>query len=259
MDKEHERKIKFSCYKHCKKCGKIIENRQKKFCSECAKIVDREKSRIRSQRYREKHGNEKVAKWHKEHPEQRKLHRRDYLQKHKEELKVKLQEWRKDNPEKRAKQNKRAKRRLKYKKHKQIYGMTVYRDTRKKKSAQWKIDHPHANRDWLREKRGIVMAYTCSVCGVLVPYKGIGKVPHRCELCSSIHEANYMKNYNERVKKDKIREPDKFIEFEKRRLGLDKDTRIWTKQRINNLFTRYNRYENYDWRMRNAQIVEEEY
>ena len=63
----------------------------------------REGNLKRSKRYRELHVREvglRVTKWHKEHPEERRIHQAKYRAANKGKLKIALQDWRKKNPEK---------------------------------------------------------------------------------------------------------------------------------------------------------------
>jgi hypothetical protein len=101
--------------RHCKHCGKILENHQKKYCSDCSLIAKKQQQNKRAKRYREKHNNENVKKWNALHPEEKKLIQRTNYYKDinatREKNRKKMREWRAKNPllerETRARQNKR--------------------------------------------------------------------------------------------------------------------------------------------------------
>jgi hypothetical protein len=246
--------------KRCKRCGNFIDNSRKKYCLDCAIIVDKEKGRIRQKRYRERHNNQRVKQWVKEHPEQRKLHARNYIRRHPEEHKARLYKWRKENPEKRKQQYKKSWQKFKARQKHMLYqrgyrkkvtepgriehcvicgkevisqkGQKNYKrycdkcillrnaEISKQCAKKFKAAHPTYDRDYMRNKRGVIVAVTCIVCGDLILYDGKGRVPYRCDFCNSRMLTNQAKKFHEHYYRINKMETDKFINYEKKRIGL---------------------------------------
>lgn len=222
--------------RRCKRYGNF--GRKLKYCPSCAILADKEKARGRSRRYRERHGNENVKKWVKEHPEEKKLISRNYIHRHKEEQKARLKAWRAKNPDKWREQNKRAKSRLKIRKRKRKYNNTVYKEKVLAINKQFYIDNPTYQYDYYRNTKEVFVASTCAVCGEIIAYKGKGRLPLFCDFCVARRKTNRIKKYHEQYYKINQMDAIDFINYEKQRLGLNKNTK-WTTGKINRLYSGY--------------------
>jgi hypothetical protein len=99
---------------------------------------------------------------------------------------------------------------------------------------KFKEKNPTYNSAYCRLRRNngeIIVATSCRVCGNIIPYKGIGEIPQRCDICRGI----------ERNKKKPLWNPEDtatFIAVEKQRIGLN-SLRRWTKPTIMALERKY--------------------
>jgi hypothetical protein len=110
-------------------------------------------NRARGRRFRERHGNEKVIKWCRDHPEEKRLIACNWIHRHPEKHKKSLQAWRKKNPGKVRDQNRRAKK-------------------RRRRRIRW--------RKWYRNNREVIVAVTCIFCGEVVSGTGRKKTCYSC-------------------------------------------------------------------------------
>jgi len=82
----------------CKHCGYLLDDTSRKYHSDCAVIAERVLNNDAQARYREKHGNGIVTRWHKEHPEKRKKHTHNYTKKHRQAIVEYNSDYRKTHP-----------------------------------------------------------------------------------------------------------------------------------------------------------------
>jgi RNA polymerase-binding transcription factor DksA len=205
----------------CNRCGKSMEDLpRKKYCLVCKPIVEKELARIRSQRFRDRHGSENVLRWNREHPEQRRLIARNWMYRNAEKHKENLMRWRKKNPDKVRLQNQRAKkkRKLLMRKRAYYYGerseslpltdrISICKSCGREipysghgvprkycdccfpqiralknflSNQKYMAKHPGGCNAWYRNNKELIVAVTCILCDDIIPGHGGKKICHRC-------------------------------------------------------------------------------
>jgi hypothetical protein len=176
-----------------------------------------------------------MINYRKEHHDQILLNARNYIHRHPELIRQRLTSWRLHNPTKRALQNKRAHRRDKHRKYKREKA-SKERELNRELTRQFKLEHPTYQYDYYRNTHEVIVASTCKVCGTIIPYKCIGKIPQKCGNCKCIERSRLKPLWNPT---DTL----KFIRVERSRLGLDS----WKKWTISEILLLYEKYPPIDY------------
>ena len=183
------------------KRGHQLKDKRIKYCHICRPIVEKTKKLAREQRYREKHQKEirkKHRKWCRAHPEQRRLISRNYVYRHQEKHKQRLQSWRKRNPDKVSLQNKRARINISRRRDRNLREKGIYKEIRWpivcpecKREFTTSAKRPQCNcghvfpRDFMEKLIDNAPTTPCKCCGREIPHidKMVGKPRDFCECC----------------------------------------------------------------------------
>lgn len=142
-------------------------------------------------------GNERVRRWCKEHPEERKLIARNWIHRHPEQHKASVKSWRRRNPDKVQAQNLRARKIQRKKKAKKLYLQGVYTTIRWKITCpkckftfKTKAKRPHCQnceyafpRKYMEHFIDNLKTTPCVSCGREIPHQGVGTFREYCNSC----------------------------------------------------------------------------
>jgi hypothetical protein len=195
--------------KRCLNCLRLLRNKRGhqlkdkriKYCHICRPIVEKQKRLAREQRFRDKHKKEirkNHRKWCRTHREQKNLTARNYVYRHPEKHKERLQSWRKRNPDKVSLQNQRAKRNVRRRKDRNLRENGIYKKIRwevtcpkcknvfqtSAKRPVCKCGYPFTRR-YMERYIDTLETSPCRACGREIPHQEGTRGHHRdyCDSC----------------------------------------------------------------------------